>query len=541
MIEVAKYYKSLGFSVVPIFNKKPPVPWKHYQTASPTDQLIEKWFNENPNWGLGVVTGEVSGLLVVDTDTPEADREIQKLMGNMIVPTVVSPSGGRHYWFKQFSGAANIQGVIEGADIRAQGGVITVPPTKNEKGSYRWIKGKTIQDLQLSPVPNKLKEVIIQHKKEFASGRIAMTGNLVPLIIEHGKRDETLFSIGNALLKGGMPISATERVLAGISQRMCTQPYPLQDVPKKIASVLQRIYSYNSQWVSRMREYIKKDLRAGVYSTGQIYSDFKAVSASEKEAIRSALNKLIDEENPIIEKYNRGKGGEWRIVEELYTFEDWIEANDSAVPLKLPFGLNTYMDVFESDIVLVAGATNAAKTAICLNIMENNDSKFECIYWSSEIRAGVFKRRLLKHPTRDICDWNVKFSDDFGDIADVVKPNSLNVVDYIESDDPMLIKSIIRRIHEKLDKGLAVICVQKAPNKADGYGGAHIADKSSLYLTLDESRDGTCVCTVKKCKNYTNENINGWKIKYSVEDGIVLHQHDHIMPPDDEDKEKSPW
>ena len=77
------YVNKWGFSVIPLLpNKKPfatllpkdergrPT-WKPFQTRRATDKEIRKWWTDEPKALIGIVTGKISGLAVIDVDTKE--------------------------------------------------------------------------------------------------------------------------------------------------------------------------------------------------------------------------------------------------------------------------------------------------------------------------------------------------------------------------------------------------------------------------------------------------------------------------------------
>ena len=69
----AAEYVERGWSVIPLRGKRPAIPsWTEYQTRRPTQDEIRSWFSNSsgstpPN--IGIVTGSISGLVVVDCDT----------------------------------------------------------------------------------------------------------------------------------------------------------------------------------------------------------------------------------------------------------------------------------------------------------------------------------------------------------------------------------------------------------------------------------------------------------------------------------------
>lgn len=90
---------TLGFSVIPSGGgdkgKAPIVNWTEYQSNKPTEDDLERWERELRPKLWGIVTGAISGTVVIDTDTAEA----KALMGNT-KPHVIPPRKGGHYYYK---------------------------------------------------------------------------------------------------------------------------------------------------------------------------------------------------------------------------------------------------------------------------------------------------------------------------------------------------------------------------------------------------------------------------------------------------------
>jgi putative DNA primase/helicase len=64
-----------GWSVIPLRprDKRPALPsWTPYQKRQPAFEELEQWFWAAPTANVGIVTGKVSGIFVIDCDSTEA-------------------------------------------------------------------------------------------------------------------------------------------------------------------------------------------------------------------------------------------------------------------------------------------------------------------------------------------------------------------------------------------------------------------------------------------------------------------------------------
>ena len=69
ILEWAIRYQGHGFSIIPVGkDKKPTIPWKKYQTERATKEQVEEWFKGDNPPGIGIVTGKISGITVVDVE-----------------------------------------------------------------------------------------------------------------------------------------------------------------------------------------------------------------------------------------------------------------------------------------------------------------------------------------------------------------------------------------------------------------------------------------------------------------------------------------
>jgi hypothetical protein len=157
LLSAAQDYLARGWSCIPLREKRPAIPsWKEFQARPPTSDEIRHWFfNQGAcpsGVGIGVVTGKVSGLVVVDCDS-QKDTEYWLHNFPRSPLMVQTGGGGLHIYYKMADGEEIHNRVkLEGRkiDIRGEGGYVAAPPSKHTSGqSYTWEK----QDLS-TPLPS---------------------------------------------------------------------------------------------------------------------------------------------------------------------------------------------------------------------------------------------------------------------------------------------------------------------------------------------------------------------------------------------------
>ena len=101
--EAALSYAGRGWSAIPIEHraKRPLVAWNEFESRCASAGEIEAWFARWPDANVGIVTGRVSGLVVIDIDARHGGeaslRRIELERGPL--PTTIEAmtgGGGRH-------------------------------------------------------------------------------------------------------------------------------------------------------------------------------------------------------------------------------------------------------------------------------------------------------------------------------------------------------------------------------------------------------------------------------------------------------------
>ncbi len=138
---------------------------------------IQNWWRNNPHANVGIITGESSGWLVLDTDTKSqgfGTLQTLEMLHDTLPETVtaITGSGGQHRIFKYPDGlkVPNIAGFEKGLDTRSNGGLIVAPPSRHESGgSYKWADGLSPFNREPAEAPAWLVKLMMagvnEHKK----------------------------------------------------------------------------------------------------------------------------------------------------------------------------------------------------------------------------------------------------------------------------------------------------------------------------------------------------------------------------------------
>ena len=84
LLTAALSYRKHGLSVLPIQSreKRPLIQWEEFQNRISTDEEAKSWWATWPDANVGIVTGAISGLVVIDLDNAEAKNKLKELLSS---------------------------------------------------------------------------------------------------------------------------------------------------------------------------------------------------------------------------------------------------------------------------------------------------------------------------------------------------------------------------------------------------------------------------------------------------------------------------
>lgn len=232
-LHVVDEYRWLKWCVIPLDGKKPRGRWKRYQTQRSESAQHKVWWGSGRTPNIGIVTGPVSGLAVVDVDGPEGKESLKQ--AGITLPdtvTVETGGGGWHYYYRYpESGVKTGTNILPHVDIRAEGGIVAAPPSVHpETGKkYRFAEGKAPNEIELAEFPKEL--IDVKKAKEPLKETLEGVLDGVP----EGQRDDMIFRYACRLKGKGLGRSEVE-YLVRVAAAKCSPPFPVDEAMTKVES-----------------------------------------------------------------------------------------------------------------------------------------------------------------------------------------------------------------------------------------------------------------------------------------------------------------
>lgn len=240
--QMAEQYLNYGWSVLPVKpdEKRPYMTnWLQYTKNKASKASVESWFRSLSGAGIGAVTGRISGIVVLDVESycPTPIEELLKEYPTQMVAR--TGSGGYHLYYQypmNVSRVSNRVRIFEGADLRADGGFIVLPPTVHPNGNrYEWVQRGPLGVFPLALLDIESKPTI-QNEGWITE---ALRG------VSEGGRNDTCARLAGYFFKKGMTYDIVEALLLDWNERN-NPPLPAKEV-RLTAKSIERSHAVGPQ------------------------------------------------------------------------------------------------------------------------------------------------------------------------------------------------------------------------------------------------------------------------------------------------------
>jgi len=295
-----------------------------------------------------------------------------------------------------------------------------------------------------------------------------------------------------------------------------------QDVSENTGNAPQNIAAHIKLWIEDS---------TGCFTVDQLDREFCLTTRIEKNNRAVCLNRLTNKK--LIYKDKRIKG-KYHILNTKLDTIDLFSVSETPFPINLPFDLHRYIILPKKCIVILAGSSNAGKTALLLNILNSNlQQPYKKMYLMSEMGPGEYKDRVSRLDKIDLKQWQQQIiaserSSDFNGAIEHHNPDGITCIDFLEEVDGEYyrIATDIRNIYDSLGDGVAIIAIQKKTTEEYARGGQATAEKSRLYMTVDllqvENHSIVCSLRIIKLKRYSGRNLQGHEIFFEIHSGSQI-------------------
>lgn len=326
-----------------------------------------------------------------------------------------------------------------------------------------------------------------------------------------------VYEIIYSLSRDGIHHDKLVQVYQELSKNLTIETQDLE----RIQQLLLGSKEYSRSLSNEIKEYLT--VIEGKFTSQDMYKNLKINTRDDQKHAMVVLGRLVKE--GLIERV-QGRSGIYRKVDNELHIMNWIEVENAEIYMKLPLGVENYSRFYPKNVILLSGVPNSGKTAFGLETARLNVDLYDAPvrYISTEMGAGELKTRLKLYPEEliKLTDWvkTVQFIERSEDFSDIVQPNGLTIIDYVEVyDDFFKIASIINDCYKKLQEGIILILIQKKSESIFGLGGESTTWKPRLSILLDKGR-----ITLNKVKNFRGgicpdgitrafEIIDGWKFR----------------------------
>ncbi len=250
-VETAQRYLARGWSVLPLRarDKRPLAVWEPLQNSRPSAEQVTDWFSRWPDANIGIVTGEISNLIVLDID-PEHGGDVsldrlERQYGRLPATIeTITGGGGRHLYFAHPSGfVRNRTGLAQGIDLRGDGGYIVAPPSIHPSGQpYVWAAGHSPEDVALAGPP---RWILLASGGTRARRTLSDWRRLIREGVPEGQRNSSIASLAGHLLWHQIDPEVVMELLLAWNRLRCRPPLEDAEVAQVVSSIVRLHFNEN--------------------------------------------------------------------------------------------------------------------------------------------------------------------------------------------------------------------------------------------------------------------------------------------------------
>lgn len=236
--EAALTYASWGWHVLPVVpNGKAPATQHGVKDATTDPEQIARWWAQNPDFNIGIATGERSGIVVFDVDPRNGGDSSWAMwvQTNGKVPdgAMQMTAGGGEHHIAVYHPEIRSCKLCEGVDILSDGRYFVAFPSSIDGRTYEWEASSDPFD---GVAPFSIPETWMQAYMAMRKTESRQGGNIGGSLIR-GNRNNGLTALGGAMRRYGMTEAEIMAALSIANETRCEIPLPSSELAQIVRSV----------------------------------------------------------------------------------------------------------------------------------------------------------------------------------------------------------------------------------------------------------------------------------------------------------------
>jgi hypothetical protein len=322
---IINQYLKYGYSLIPVDKEKRPcVYWKKHQYKRATINDILNWHIQFDTLNIGIVTGYISQLAVIDVDDLSLLPDLGKRVPEINQTTRVRTNRGCHYYFYLNGNKVKSTNSLfdKRLELKSNGSYIIAPPSviKNHRYIYEVPLSKIL------PIPEKLikksddkitDKYIIFKIPKYHGHKMDCIRQILKRDLKEGERNNGLFILYNLLIQNKNSREYARKIVEKKNRNLAN---PLPDVELK--KIYRKSYHYGCSGIREKLPYVCCENCTYRFRGGQLGGRNILVRSlrllpelnSTQRSVACLLGTVFDGENPSICRIAKEAHMDWRVV-----------------------------------------------------------------------------------------------------------------------------------------------------------------------------------------------------------------------------------
>ncbi len=504
-----------GFDLVPIVTgKKYPIEkdWtnKNHRDISEWERWLENGLN------IGVKTGKVSGITVIDLDQKEIPKEIEPYLSKIKQTT----NKGYHFFYQYTNELPKTRVDEYKIDIENDGGQVVIYPSIVDGigRSFDTIKdGDEIPSMpkellaifkSKTSVPTKTNSELLRDDINTENFKLNPKDFELKNNNLEGCCNSSFIKLGGVLRKK-LNIPDTEFVLQLFNQSLLKHPMERRTIASMMRE-LEKYHNFDEQELAKeVLDYIKAV--GGATRIEVAMAKAETNRGKKKERIDKVLEYLIREGFLI------RRGGLYKVLEKVNWSEQLVEVS-KPLDFKVPY-LDDVANFNWGDLILIASKAKYGKTTLSINIVKRLVAQGIKPYYINLEPGNRFAKIALQLGLKE-GDIKWTFCSDPTQIP--LEDNAVTIIDWLMIKEKAKTDLVFQKLIEQLAKTKGFLIVFQQLKDDEKYFAPNLINQfpvlSTRYL-YDKEDDGTYGKFKIDVMREPKDNVKSWEVpcKYCFE------------------------